>query len=161
MERKESCRFGKTVFCPKCKAESNFDFATDIVMDYFIIDAVCPSCGKEFSATLDSLPNLKSVKKKKRKEEVRESCRMGKSFICSSCGISLDFDFLTDATVKDLNVAGMCPNCYADIFITLDSFLNNRTVLVYGEGERPKEKEERKTPAGRKHRKIEKLDYIR
>lgn len=162
MEREESCRFGKSLLCPKCKRVSNFDFATDIIMDYFIVDAVCPSCGKEFTATLDSLPDLKTAKRKTERDEVRESCRMGKSFICSSCGTPLDFDFVTDATVKDLNIAGFCPRCSADIFITLDSFLNNRSVLVYTEEERLKKKEEEKVvKAGKKPRKVEKLDYIR
>lgn len=150
----ESCRFGKTLLCPKCKAESNFDFATDIILDYFIVDAICPSCGKEFSTTLDTLPNLRRVRRGKGKGEVRESCRMGKSFICSSCGTPLDFDFITDASVKDLNVAGTCPRCYADVFIALDSFLRNRSVLVYSE------EEGKAGEVGRKHRKTEKLDYI-
>jgi hypothetical protein len=161
----ESCRFGKTFICPKCKAVSNFDFSTDMALDYLLVNAVCPSCGKEFKTTLDSLPNNRSMRQKRSKQlELRESCRMGKSFVCSSCGTSVDFDLITDAAIKELNVAGCCPGCYSDMFLTLDSFLNNRAVLIVSEEpERkvPERKGRERTQTKGHRQKSEKLDYIR
>jgi hypothetical protein len=162
----ESCRFGKSLVCPRCKSTSNFDFSTDLIIDYLMIGAVCPCCGKEFRATLDSITDNKSMRhgKKHDKPEVRESCRMGKSFVCSSCGNSIDFDLITDASIKELRIVGSCPFCDADILLALDSFLNNRAVLIC-----PEEPEAERTPQSRKasaqprrhKQKAEKLDYIR
>jgi hypothetical protein len=165
-ESKESCRFGKSLVCPKCKAVSNFDFSTDLILDYLMVDAVCPSCGKEFKATLDSVTNNRSVRqsRKAKQLELRESCRMGKSFVCSSCGSSIDFDLITDSTLKGVNIAGCCPGCYADMFLTLDSFLNNRAVLIYPEEAEPKVQQSKRGDKAqqKKHKqKAEKLDYIR
>lgn len=164
-ESSESCRFGKSLVCPRCKAVSNFDFSTDLIIDYLMADAVCPSCGKEFRATLDSIRDNKSMRQgKQNKAELRESSRMGKSFVCSSCGTSMDFDLITDSSLKELRIVGSCPVCDADILLALDSFLKNRAVLISSEDSGPgsvsQSKKTSAQPKKQKHR-AEKLDYIR
>lgn len=165
-ESNESCRFGKSVVCPKCKAVNNFDFSTDLLLDYLAVNAACPSCGREFKTTLESVKNNKSMRRGKKAKplEMRESSRMGKSFVCSSCGLSIDFDMMTDSALRGLDIAGCCPVCFSDVLMSLDSFLNNRAVLVFGEESEGAKTPERKKRAGvqpRKHRQKEKLDYIR
>lgn len=160
----ESCRFGKSLVCPRCKAVSNFDFSTDLIVEYLMVDAVCPSCKKEFRATLESIADNKSMRqgKKKDRPEIRESCRMGKSFVCSSCGNSMDFDLITDSSLRELRIVGVCPICDADVLLALDSFLNNRAVLICPEdSETGSSPQSKKLTQQKKRKKAEKLDYIR